>query len=379
MNAAVLLGLAVLCALALVALFLMLSNKGGSGTAAVASTGTSGGGGDYTGTLKGLVPSKFSLAGKTHYYQVPQGAKGTLVFLPGCARAATGFWPYSTQAPECNAFPEDVSHTKQALLAGYGILVPTPLNPNLCFTSENTQNLAPIIKQYFKLTGLGGKPLFLGGCSAGGGLAVRYQSHLRSNNVGIKFDGLLLECATSSSPLEGGKAPAGFPPTVWVCMERDTDSQQEARSYVEGLKRSGIGAAVVVSPRRRVTPTYVSDRLPTVTPTESRKVVDGLKSIGLVDADGNVTANPHDFDKSGTRASGWMAKLKKLVPSGRQFTLGTVRNSPIYQAVSVAYAQHDHIADYTTAALKFFESGGKASMPDLLQRHTVSVPASLRV
>lgn len=337
-----------------------------------ATPATTSSGKDYTGTNAGLVPSTFSLAGKTHYYQVPKGTvKGTFMFLPGCARAATGFWPTSTQAPECTGFPEDVSHTKQALRSGYAILVPTPLNPNLCFNAENTENIAPIVKQFFQLTGLGSKPLYLGGCSAGGGLAMRYQKYVRNNSPGIKFSGLLLECATSSAPLDGGSVPADFPPCVWVCMSRDTGSQQQARQYAASLKSSGVGSAVIVSPKRLVTPHYFSDRMSSITPAESAKITQGLKTIGLVDSKGSFLQNPKQFS--------WMPRLKTMLPAGKQFTLGSVRNSPICQAVLVAYGRHEHIADYTTAALKFFESKGKASMKELLSKHTVRVPAAIKV
>lgn len=361
--------LLVLVLLAIAAILVMMygSRVEGATPATTATTGK-----DYTGNDAGLVPSKFTLAGKTHYYQVPKGTvKGTFMFLPGCARAATGFWPTSTQAPECTGFPEDVSHTKQALRNGYAILVPTPLNPNLCFTSENTENIAPIVKQFFKLTDLGNKPLYLGGCSAGGGLAMRYQKHVRNNNPGIKFSGLLLECATSSAPLDGGKVPADFPPCIWVCMSRDTGSQSSANEYVASLKSSGVGAAMIVSPKRVVTPHYFSNRMSSIKPAESEKIVAGLKSVGLIDSKGSFLQNPKQF--------AWMPKLKPMLPAGKQFTVGSVRNSPICQAVLVAYAKHEHIADYTTVALKFFESGGKADVKDLLSKYTVRIPAAIKV
>lgn len=359
---------AVLVLLMCACLFVLACNARSKELATPASSS----GKDYTANNAGLVPSKFQIAGKTHYYQVPKGtAKGTFMFLPGCARAATGFWPPSTSAPECTGFPEDVSHTKQALKNGYAILVPTPLNPNLCFTSENTENIAPIVNKFFELTGLGTKPLYLGGCSAGGGLAMRYQKHVRNNNPGIKFSGLLLECATSSAPLDGGSVPKDFPPCVWVCMKRDTDSQQSANQYAATLKQSGVGAAVIVSPKRFVTPHYFSDRMSSIKPADSEKITAGLKELGIIDSKGSFLKNP--------KKTPWMQQLKPKLPSGQQFTLGSVRNSPICQAVLVAYARHEHISDYTTAALKFFESGGKADMKQLVDKYTVRVPAAIKV
>jgi hypothetical protein len=49
----------------------------------------------------------------------------------------------------------------------------------------------------------------------------------------------------------------------------------------------------------------------------------------------------------------------------------------VYQAVAVAYAYHEHVADYTIAALKFFEAGGDASMDELVARYKVDAPAAM--
>lgn len=321
-------------------------------------------------TGMGLQPAKFALFGRTHYYQVPPAPKGTMVFLPGCARAATGFWPPSPQAPECTGFPEDVSHAIQALMAGYALLVPTPQNPNLCFSASDGdfEKLIPIIERFWALTGLKAKPLFMGGASAGGSVAVRFPAFAKGK---LKIDGMLLEVSTNQSPLSGGKPVPDYPPTVWVCMERDAESQREAKEHAAGLTRAKVGAAVVVSPARKVTDTYFSDRMVSVTAAQSKKVVQGLRAISLVDAAGNLKSNPKD------NMAAWMKQLKPHLPAGQPFTLGTVRKSPLFQALAVAYAGHEHVADYTTAAIKFFEADGQADMKALVARHAVPVPTKL--
>lgn len=314
----------------------------------------------------GLVPSTFSLFGRTHYYQVPPNPKGTLVFLHGCARSATGFWPASPKAPECTGFPEDVSRTIQALTAGYAMLAPTPQNPNLCFSAADGdfEKLIPIIERFWALTGLKTKPLFLGGASAGGSVAVRFPGFAKGK---LQVDGMLLEVSTNQSP----KPVPDYPPTVWVCMERDKESQREAKEHAAGLTQAKVGAAVVVSPTRKVTDTYFSDRMVSVTAAQSKQVVKGLRAIGLVDATGALTSNPKDG------MAAWMNRLKPHMPAGQQFTLGSVRKSPVFQALAVAWAEHEHVADYTTAAIKFFEADGKADMKELVARHTVNAPTKL--
>lgn len=52
---------------------------------------------------------------------------------------------------------------------------------------------------------------------------------------------------------------------------------------------------------------------------------------------------------------------------------------PTFQALNVAYARHDAVADYTTACLAFLEAGGRADLQDLLRQHTVSKLSALTV
>ena len=332
--------------------------------------------------LGDLRPSKFDMSGRTHYYQIPPNPKGTFVMLHGCARAATGFWPYHPSTPECTGFPEDVAHTKHALVSGYAILVPSPINTRtMCYNFEagDHKQVGLVIQEFQKRHGLTKKPLYLAGASAGGGTAIRLPEHLAKNGPSVRIDGIICEVATNNGPLTNGGRPAipQFPPVVYVCMERDVQSQQEAREYIAGLARADTPAALVISPRRRITPAYFADRMHGVTQAQSRQLVDALRTVKMIDEEGWVLANPHEFDKPGSKAFGWMTRMKPLVPAGREFTLGSVRNSPVYQAVAVAYAYHEHVADYTIAALKYFEAGGRASIDDLVARYKVDVPAAM--
>lgn len=367
------------CALlfALAAYFIWKTNANAETEVGVGISGNARGGGDYTNTTDNLRPSKFSMFGRQHYYQIPANPKGTFVFFPGCVRKPFGFWPYHAQyAPECTAFPEDISHTKQALRNGYAILVPMARSKTFCMnmTYGDHEQVGPIIRQFLSQNGLANKPLYLGGSSSGGGLAVRLPGIFASMNQKLRFDGIVLEAATNNSPLRDGKPSVpDLPPIVWVCFERDTSSQKEARAYSDTLKKFNKPSEVIISPIRQVHPEFFSDRMTTVTPDQSRKIVGALKDSGVLDDKGIFKVNPAD-----TMAK-WIPHVKKVVPNTKEFAMGSVGNSPLLQAMNVAHAQHEHVADYMTVALKYFESGGKASMTDLLATHTITIPAALTV
>lgn len=58
------------------------------------------------------------------------------------------------------------------------------------------------------------------------------------------------------------------------------------------------------SPVRRITPTYFSDRTPTITQEQSQRIVEALKQIGLLGEQGWLLANPKVDDVSGGAAQG---------------------------------------------------------------------------
>lgn len=326
----------------------------------------------------GLKPSKLVMFGRTHLYQVPANPVGTVVVFPGCARSAQGFWPYDkATAPTCLGFPEDVSHAKQILLKGYAIIVLTPIDTKgLCWSmkDDNASQVADILERFLATQNLKKKPLFFLGASSGAGFAIRMPEHLHRAKSSLKIHGIISEVGTNISPIENGKpAIPNFPPTIWVVMERDQDSQKEARSYVSALSKNHVAADFVVSPIRAVTPEFLANRIPSVSIDEAKELVQGMRKVGLLDEHCRLVYDP--------KAKGWEPKLKKLVPSiaaKRELTLA-FRKSPLWQALLMAYAKHEHISDFTTPALAWLESDGKANFDDLVKKLAVSNPSSLKL
>ena len=56
----------------------------------------------YAPSNEGLRPQSFTAFNRTHYYQVPEQPRGTLVVFHGCGRAARAFFPYDPEhCAEC--------------------------------------------------------------------------------------------------------------------------------------------------------------------------------------------------------------------------------------------------------------------------------------
>ena len=282
---------------------------------------------------------------------------------------AEGFWPRSPKAPECLGFPEDVSHTKQILAKKYAVLVPTPVDQKLLgfsFSAGDHTALPDIIGTFLAKHNLEKKPVILAGASAGGGMALRLTGYLKKWNVA----GIIAEVATNQDVPDDDPR---FPPVAFVVMERDTESHVEARQRVASLKKGGSRGAMVISPIRKVGPEYFSDRMPGVSVATSAQVADTLRKIRMLDAAGNLLKNPKDED--------WTKQFKKELPglcgAPGPFSTFAIRTSPFMQALLVAWGQHEHVADYTTAALTWLESGG--NFGDLAAKLVVAKPTAFRV
>ncbi len=51
------------------------------------------------------------------------------------------------------------------------------------------------------------------------------------------------------------------------------------------------------SPRRTVGPTFFSDRSPVISPEQSTRIVAALKDIGMLDKQGQLQGDPHDYNQ----------------------------------------------------------------------------------
>ena len=310
-------------------------------------------------TEAGLKPVLITIAGREHAYQTPKNPKGLFVFLHGCSRSIFGAWPKSSNG-KFFGLPEDVSRTKQVLKMGYAILYPSPSNRGSgCFSAgADGTTVVNVIKQIRSSLGLNGKPLYLSGCSAGGGMIQRLVA-----GGSIQCNGMINESATTADPTN--KTPA----SVWVCLSTSKE-QGVGKQRVSQLSKFGKPAGMLVSGKRKVYPEYFSDQIASISVASSKKIVEALKRNGIVDASGNVKSDP-----KGDKA--WYNQLKNSV-NIPETTIG-FWNSSVVQAMLVAYAVHDAISVYTTAFLRWAESGFKGDLQALGKQYVVTKPAYISI
>ncbi|AGE56622.1 hypothetical protein ATCVNEJV2_418L [Acanthocystis turfacea Chlorella virus NE-JV-2] len=302
----------------------------------------------------GLRPTIVNIDGRSQIYQSPKNAKGLVVFLHGCSRTAFGGWPMSSGS-KFFGMPEDVGRTKQCLANGYAILYLSPAAATGCFSAKTDANTAiKSINQVRSSLGLQGKPLYLGGCSAGGGMIQRLVA-----DGSIQCNGMFNESATSADPSR--KTPA----SLWTVLSTPGEKAR-AEGHVKAMKGFGIPAAVLVSGKRVITPDYFYNQYASISMENSKKIAASLRSSGLIDANGNIVKDPKQPRE-------WFMKLQKDVRIPE--TSAKFWNSGIVQELMTAYAVHDAVSCYMTTFLKWAESGFKANINDLAREYKVLNPA----
>jgi hypothetical protein len=295
--------------------------------------------------------------GVQHAYQSPANPKGLVVFLHGCVRSIYGGWPASAN-PKFFGMPEDVGRTKQCLKSGYAILYVGPHNTKTqCFSAKEGKDPSTtkkVIDQVRKIIGADNKPLYLGGCSAGGGMIQRLVA-----DGNITCNGMFNESATRSEPSR--KTPA----SLWIVLA--TQKEFDAGVAMAAmLKKLGKSAAVLRSPKRKITPTFFADQMASISFANSAKIMDSLRKSGAINASGDIVG-----DIKNKKA--WYNNLKKDVKIPE--TQLPFWNSGIVQAMLTAQGVHDAVSMYMTTFLKWAESGFKDDINELAKKYAVTKPA----
>lgn len=295
------------------------------------------------------------------------------LLIHGCGPGANAFFPEDPEAcPECTGWPEYLGQTKQALARGYHVLALQSNSPSGCWSSSNSKpgfvddriDVVDTVTAFLKNTSMAAMPLYAQGYSSGGTMLLKLPAFLESKGgaATLRIDGLI---PTDTAPRGGFNFQKGldFPPTLYVFQERG-GAADRAPAQVQELRAAGVPADLVPSPRKVITPIFFSDRIPGVTPAQSRELVAALQGAGALDADGYML--PGGW--TGVVAPG----LPWLASDGWTF-------AAVDQEMQVARGDHQNLGEFTTAALAWLESGGKADAQQLVKELVPARMADVRI
>ncbi|PSC72576.1 hypothetical protein C2E20_4286 [Micractinium conductrix] len=325
-----------------------------------------------------LRPKKARAFRRDYYYQIPPSPRAVVLLIHGCAHSARNFWPESEACRECRGLPEQLSHTLQAMRRGYAVISVNSVDTKTgCWGFwEDCYDVRDLMLQFLKQHKLEQLPLYGMGVSSGASFLLKMPRFL-------PFSGVVAEALAVVLDAWGlEKVHGAYPPTVFVDMVRDEDMQSKMNAAVAELRRRDSPVGLIKVYDRQVYPTYFSDRFPSeISPALSARLAKGLLKIGMISSNGTVLQDPRYTDQP------WLSQLQARVPDlmgGIQKdgskalpswpASENARQRGVWSLVNLAYASHEIISDYSTAAFIWFESLGKGNLAGMVKQHTWGLP-----
>ena len=328
-------------------------------------------------TNVGMRPETVSFDGRKHYFQIPDEPKGLVVIFPGCDRFGFGFWPYNgSNCPECAGLPEDLGHAKQAMARKYAVLVPSATATNGCWSCKvDLPVVKPLLEMFVKAHALSHAPLYVLGASSGGDMALYLASYLASTKSPLKVSGVLMEVSTNAAVNRSVTDVASLPPVAWVTLAQQKEIDA-AKAHVVEYERDYHGkAGMATRLASNITSSFFADTHPLVDNTTSALIRESLIKLRVIDSAGQIVMS--DF-KDPPRA--WQNELVRMVPflqGNKDFQTEPFGKDAILQGLLVAQAVHEHVCDFLTAALVWFEQSGSSKFADLVRIYRKTRPAYL--
>ncbi|PRW50941.1 hypothetical protein C2E21_5329 [Chlorella sorokiniana] len=299
-----------------------------------------------------------------------------VVLLHKCGRSAGDFWPYSSQGcSTCQGLPNSVAKTKQALARGYAVVAVSSRDRSRegrCFGMEaDAPAVVEVISTFPAKLGLpAGAPVYVDGASSGGSLALRLPRLVKFSGVigeviGPPNFGKELELLDQS-----GLGP--MPPTLYIHMPHDEDMAAKVAENIALLRARGTPVAEIQVFPRPVTPAYFAGCSPYISDSLAALLHTRLKDGGLLDSTDMLAVDLKDARWGAFRSytNGPMeADLAGMPDQGIKFA--PLLSLHIFDCLGVAWARHETIGEYMTAALVWLENGGKVDVGEVAARFRV--------
>ncbi|KAG1674120.1 hypothetical protein FOA52_015750 [Chlamydomonas sp. UWO 241] len=308
------------------------------------------------GQFKHPGPKYELIAGAEVVWEKPSNPKGVLFVAHGCNHGAVDFWHSSRDCPSCTGLPEEMNITRAALSRGYAVVAISSQDrtDSRCWSLPGMESdmgdidvVQKALQRLLKRERLANLPLYAFGASSGGGFVLALAAVFPFDAICSQIMGLpapfMAVLLTDETLLE-------YPPTLLVHMPRDTHTHKLVKETMMAVHKSGVKVAEIQVPPQPMTPTTLSDIIPTtdLSSDQSAKIFEALSAAGLLDAAGMLTQDP--------RQTQWRKVLKDADVPG--FTSLRLKSdlSPISEVLNRLYAQHEITSATTTDMLDWFES-----------------------
>ncbi|KAE8686560.1 putative Protodermal factor 1.3 [Hibiscus syriacus] len=267
-------------------------------------------------------------------WQIPDSPKAVIFLAHGCSLRAVDFWDRSSKCPECVGLPEDRLLVLHALARKFAVL--TVSSAGKCWTFEKERLIVEdIITWWVKRHNLGKLPLVALGASSGG-----YFVSVIANN--LKFNSITLMIAEGL--FDQMNIKEDYPPALFVHMPKDTGRKQKITKFMRVLRNKGVDVAEIECMELPLSPTFLSDRIPSLDQIVSVRLFDLFKEKGFV--------NENGYMKQDGRATPWEDALQ----DSKINLLEKDLVHPVDEELNLAFAYHEMTSLQSDEIFKWFES-----------------------
>jgi hypothetical protein len=182
--------------------------------------------------------------------------------------------------------PEAVSISRQALARGYALLAINSANRTVgsrgrCWSwATDAAPVKEIVERFLNQSGMANLPLFFTGCSSGGSLALRLPGIMAIDGIIPVAIGLEMDVF----PAAAENQQYQYPPTAYVHFADDEGTDQRVKTMIAYSQEQGVPAAEAVVGKFAIGPSFFSDRDPMISTALSERIYQGLRSLGVLDA-----------------------------------------------------------------------------------------------
>ena len=303
--------------------------------------------------------------------------RGILFVAHGCSHSHTDFWaPDDTICPECMGLPEERAIVKLAI--DYNLVVVALSSQDRgskCWSAQDGSIVAEVLKamQSRLQASLVGRanneqfvaddrappspPILAFGASSGG-YFVQTELAKYMEAAGLGLDGIIGQIAGRALDVSELKNKEKLTCIVYLTMNRDERTNRAAASAVQQLKEGMKIVEHIRLPPLPVSESFFVDRIGSdiYSNQESKTMVQALRTAGLLDNSGFITADP--------RQSNWRSVLQAYAKGGDSLVAD---RSPLSEVLNAAYGMHEMTRNGVKEALELCRLGSReAGTPNFL-------------
>jgi hypothetical protein len=284
---------------------------------------------------------------ETVWHLLEQG-KGLVLICHGSCHGAIDWFPHSTASPQCAGLPVECQITECLVREGWSVLAASSAlrvgHRSWNFDVDGPR-IVRALTTFRSRHDLSSAPLVGFGVSSGGAFVLQLPRLMRIQCIVSQI------CAMPARELVAAGAdgqPAPYPPTLFICMQRDAEGPirtcSHAQTCVTELERRGVAASLLVTRPLPITRTFLSERNPAVSAALSASVHDALQGAGLLDHESFLINDPRVHGEPWRAA---LAHMSRALPGLRPGEADSfvADSSSTAELLNVAYCQHEVTAE----------------------------------